>query len=121
MFQHLAEGLDEQVLDRAPSGRGFDLDATEEVRRLVTSLRCRKDGARVKVLDAASLQRRNVIVLELDTPNPMTGIVEGFRAALAGRALPTETVMISVVLTLALFVCATYVFRRLETTFADVI
>ena len=27
--------------------------ATEEARRLVTSLRCRKDGARVKVLDAA--------------------------------------------------------------------
>jgi uncharacterized protein (DUF2252 family) len=36
--------------ERAEVERFF---ATEEVRRLVTSLRCRKDGARVKVLDAA--------------------------------------------------------------------
>jgi len=39
----------------------------------------------IKVLDAASLQRRNVIVLELDTPNPMTGIAIGMIVTLVMR------------------------------------
>jgi lipopolysaccharide transport system permease protein len=53
--------------------------------------------------------------------NPVTGIIEGFRAALAGQAQPTGAVAISVVLTLALTLSALYLFRRLEATFADVI
>ncbi|HEX8180565.1 MAG TPA: ABC transporter permease [Pyrinomonadaceae bacterium] len=53
--------------------------------------------------------------------NPVTGIVEGFRAALAGSALPLGPVAIAAVLTCALVVAATYIFRRLEATFADVI
>jgi lipopolysaccharide transport system permease protein len=53
--------------------------------------------------------------------NPVTGIVEGFRAALVGHALPLAPVAVSVALTLVLVLCATYVFRRLEATFADVI
>ncbi|PYS93736.1 MAG: phosphate ABC transporter permease [Acidobacteria bacterium] len=55
------------------------------------------------------------------TANPVTGIVEGFRAALAGHAAPLVPVLVSVALTLALLVCAIYLFRRLEVTFADVI
>ena len=53
--------------------------------------------------------------------NPVTGIVEGFRAALVGDVLPLETVAVSVALTVALVLFATYIFRRLEATFADVI
>jgi lipopolysaccharide transport system permease protein len=55
------------------------------------------------------------------TVNPVTGIVEGFRAALMGRAVPLVPVAISLVLTVLLLGCAVYVFRRLEATFADVI
>ncbi len=53
--------------------------------------------------------------------NPVTGIIEGFRAALAGRALPASPIAIAVALTLVLLVSALYIFRRLEATFADVI
>lgn len=54
--------------------------------------------------------------------NPMTGIIEGFRAALFG---PTESVWeplaVSVIVTIALLVCAAFIFRRIERDFADVI
>ncbi len=53
--------------------------------------------------------------------NPLTGIIEGFRAALVGHAPPWPPVALAAALTLALVVFATYVFRRLEATFADVI
>ena len=53
--------------------------------------------------------------------NPVTGLVEGFRAALVGRPLPLAPIAISGALTLVLTLCAVYVFRRLEATFADVI
>ena len=39
----------------------------------------------IKVLDAASLARRNVVVLELDTPNPITGIAIGMTVTLVTR------------------------------------
>lgn len=47
----------------------------------------------IKVLDAAALARRNVIVLELDTPNPITGIAIGMPVQLVfrnGGRLKTE-------------------------------
>jgi lipopolysaccharide transport system permease protein len=53
--------------------------------------------------------------------NPVTGIVEGFRAALTGQALPHTLVAVSAALTFVLTGCGVYIFRRLETTFADVI
>ncbi len=53
--------------------------------------------------------------------NPMTGIIEGFRAALAGRALPAWPLVIASALTFVLLISALYIFRRLEATFADVI
>ena len=64
-WEHLAKERIEDTTPTIPLGSHFwplnskeraevdRLFATEEVRRLVTSLRCRKDGARVKVLDAA--------------------------------------------------------------------
>jgi lipopolysaccharide transport system permease protein len=53
--------------------------------------------------------------------NPMTGVLEGFRAALAGLPFVWPHVAVSAVSAAALLACAYYVFRRLEDTFADVI
>jgi lipopolysaccharide transport system permease protein len=54
--------------------------------------------------------------------NPMVGVVEGFRWAL----FHTETaagpiIWVSIVVTLALFATGIWYFRRMETTFADVV
>ena len=53
--------------------------------------------------------------------NPLTGIIEGFRAALVGRPFPWSMISVSAILSLALLVVSLYVFRRVEETFADVI
>ena len=53
--------------------------------------------------------------------NPMTGVLGGFRAALAGLPFAWPHVAVSAVSAAALLACAYYVFRRLEDTFADVI
>jgi lipopolysaccharide transport system permease protein len=53
--------------------------------------------------------------------NPMTGIVEGFRSALLGRAFNWHALSISAGMILVMLVCAAYIFRRIETSFADLI
>ena len=53
--------------------------------------------------------------------NPMTGVLEGFRSALAGLPFDWPHVAVSATFAAALLACAYYVFRRLEDTFADVI
>jgi lipopolysaccharide transport system permease protein len=53
--------------------------------------------------------------------NPMTGILEGFRAALAGLRFDWALVAVSAGAAAGLLAVAFYVFRRLEDTFADVI
>jgi lipopolysaccharide transport system permease protein len=53
--------------------------------------------------------------------NPITGIVEGFRSALLGRALDWHALSISTAMILVLLVCSAYIFRRIETSFADLI
>jgi lipopolysaccharide transport system permease protein len=54
--------------------------------------------------------------------NPMTGIIEGFRTALLGRAAVDWSLLaISAVVTLVLLICSAFAFRRMETSFADVI
>jgi len=55
------------------------------------------------------------------TINPVAGIIEGFRASLAGGTFNWTHVAISAVITLVLLVCSIYVFRRFEDTFADVV
>ncbi|HUS09728.1 MAG TPA: ABC transporter permease [Pyrinomonadaceae bacterium] len=55
------------------------------------------------------------------TINPAAGIIEGFRASLAGDAFNWKQVGISAVITSVLLVCSVYVFRRFEDTFADVV
>lgn len=53
--------------------------------------------------------------------NPLTGIIEGFRAALVGGSLNWTHVAISASVTLVLLVASVYIFRRTEETFADLI
>jgi lipopolysaccharide transport system permease protein len=53
--------------------------------------------------------------------NPLAGIVGGFRAALLGGPLDLRSLSVSAVITVALLVYATFVFRRMEDQFADVV
>lgn len=53
--------------------------------------------------------------------NPLVGIVEGFRAAVLGIPFNWYALSISAACTAALLVCASYLFRRVEREFADVI
>jgi len=53
--------------------------------------------------------------------NPMTGIIEGYRSSLFGRAFDWGALALSAVITLAVLVYASYAFHRMERNFADII
>ena len=53
--------------------------------------------------------------------NPFVGIIDGFRAALFGRAIEWRWIVISLVITLALLGYAARQFRYMEKSFADII
>lgn len=54
--------------------------------------------------------------------NPMTGVVEGFRWAILGKSsLDVASLSISAVVVVALLIGGLYYFKRMETSFADVI
>ncbi len=54
--------------------------------------------------------------------NPMTGVVEGFRWALLGKAEgPGGLLAVSVAIVILILVSGLYYFRRMERTFADVV
>ncbi|HET6892481.1 MAG TPA: ABC transporter permease, partial [Pyrinomonadaceae bacterium] len=53
--------------------------------------------------------------------NPMTGIIEGFRASLFGRPFNWIALAISTVITLSMLIYASYTFRRMEKSFADIV
>jgi lipopolysaccharide transport system permease protein len=53
--------------------------------------------------------------------NPVTGIIEGFRAALFASAFDPAATLLAVVVTLSLLAVSYYLFRRIEETFADII
>ena len=55
------------------------------------------------------------------TLNPLTGIIEGYRAAFFGRPFNWPALAISSVITFALLVYAAYHFKRMERTFADIV
>jgi lipopolysaccharide transport system permease protein len=55
------------------------------------------------------------------TLNPLTGIIEGYRAALFGLEVGWAPLGVSVAMTLLLLVSSAYAFRRVESTFADVV
>ena len=53
--------------------------------------------------------------------NPLVGIINGFRASLLGTKVDLSAATISVVITSLLLLIATYYFRRMEDTFADIV
>lgn len=55
------------------------------------------------------------------TLNPLTGLIDGFRAALFAQRINWATLAISIAMTLAILVYAAYVFRRMERSFADIV
>lgn len=55
------------------------------------------------------------------TLNPLTGLIDGFRAALFAQRINWSTLAISIAMTLAILVYAAYVFRRMERSFADIV
>ena len=57
-------------------------------------------------------------VIEL---NPLTGIIEGYRSSVFGRPINWTALGISTVITLLMLIYASYSFRRMEKTFADIV
>jgi lipopolysaccharide transport system permease protein len=53
--------------------------------------------------------------------NPMSGILEGFRASLFGTKFDWKIIGISFILTLVLMIVSIFVFKRMEDDFADLI
>lgn len=53
--------------------------------------------------------------------NPFTGIVEGFRSALGGRAFDWPALLVSAVISVAILIGSTLAFRRIERDFADLV
>jgi ABC-type polysaccharide/polyol phosphate export permease len=53
--------------------------------------------------------------------NPLSGIVQGFRSAVFGKAFDWEGLFIATAITVAILVWAIYSFRRMEREFADII
>ena len=53
--------------------------------------------------------------------NPMTGIIEGFRASLFGGKLDALTTLTSAVLTIVILIISFFAFRRVEDSFADIV
>jgi len=54
--------------------------------------------------------------------NPMVGVVEGFRWGLLGSGeAPSQLVLVSSVVAIALLIGGAFFFRRLERTFADIV
>jgi lipopolysaccharide transport system permease protein len=53
--------------------------------------------------------------------NPLSGIVQGFRSAVFGKAFDWEGLFIATAITMAILAWAIYSFRRMEREFADII
>ena len=53
--------------------------------------------------------------------NPMTGIVEGYRAALFGSRLDWQALGVSALITLLVLVYSAFAFKRMERSFADIV
>ena len=53
--------------------------------------------------------------------NPMSGIIDGYRAAIFGNGFDLRSLAISAGVTVILLVYSAYAFRRMEKTFADIV
>jgi len=70
------------------------------------------------IYPTSMLRGKLKIVLTL---NPLTGIIENFRSALVGTQMKWSSLAISAAITLVLFVCSAYAFKRMERSFADLV
>jgi lipopolysaccharide transport system permease protein len=55
------------------------------------------------------------------TLNPLTGIIEGYRAAFFGRPFNWPLLAISAAITFGILIYSAYYFKRMERTFADIV
>jgi len=53
--------------------------------------------------------------------NPMAGVIEGFRWALLGTAVPSSMIFVSVCVVVVLLVSGMFYFRRMEQYYADIV
>jgi lipopolysaccharide transport system permease protein len=53
--------------------------------------------------------------------NPLTGIIQGFRACLLGQRFDWTTLAISTAITVVMLVYSAHAFRRMEKSFADIV
>jgi lipopolysaccharide transport system permease protein len=53
--------------------------------------------------------------------NPMTGIIEGYRSSLFGHSFNWKALTAATLITLAVLVYASFTFRRMEKSFADIV
>ena len=53
--------------------------------------------------------------------NPLAGLIDGFRASLLGGSFSYFGITVTFCYAIAMLVCAAYLFRRIEQSFADVI
>jgi lipopolysaccharide transport system permease protein len=53
--------------------------------------------------------------------NPLTGIIECFRSTLGGQDFELAPLAVSALITLAALAYSTYIFRRMENSFADIV
>lgn len=53
--------------------------------------------------------------------NPLTGLIEGYRASLFGHEMNWAAIACSAVITVTVLVASAYVFRRMERSFADIV
>jgi lipopolysaccharide transport system permease protein len=53
--------------------------------------------------------------------NPVTGVIEGFRASIVGKEFDVPTIVSSVIVTSLILVFSFFAFRRVEDSFADVV
>jgi lipopolysaccharide transport system permease protein len=53
--------------------------------------------------------------------NPMTGIIESYRSSLFGRPFDWIALTFAAVMTAIMLIYASYTFRRMERSFADII
>lgn len=70
------------------------------------------------VYTASGLPGRGHIIYSL---NPLVGVVEGFRSALLGTAIPWQSISLGAVTSVLILVTGAIYFRRFERVFVDVI
>lgn len=80
-------------------------------------------GVKLLLYVAPVVYSTNAVPLEYQTYyslNPMVGVIEGFRAAFTGQALPWHWILPGIPVSVLLFLAGLFYFKRMEKHFADV-